>query len=260
MLIQKYEKNDLLNKILLPTLIIISLLTIWQVLTLTLDIPKWLLPSPITISLEIYNNFPLLITHSIVTIQEIFFGFILALILGIVLAISIDKSRIVEKSIYPFIIASQTIPIIAITPLLLVWVGYGIFTKIIIVALISFFPIVVNMVDGLRSTDNSIEKMAITLGATKFQLLTLIRIPSSLPYLFSGMKIGISISVIGAVIGEWVGASSGLGYLMLQSAPRFQTALVFASIVFLSIIGITLFSFIQVLEYRLIKWHRFSNY
>lgn len=260
MINQTHEKYELINIISLPTLVIISLLIIWQILTIILDIPKWLLPSPITILMEIYNNFSLLIGHSLVTIQEIFFGFIFALILGIALAISIDKSRVVEKSIYPFVIASQTIPIIAITPLLLVWIGYGIFTKIIIVALISFFPIVVNMVDGLRSTDISIEKMAITLGANKFQLLTLIRIPSSLPYLFSGMKIGISISVIGAVIGEWVGASSGLGYLMLQSAPRFQTALVFASIFFLSIIGISLFTFIQVLEYKLVRWNRFSNY
>jgi ABC-type nitrate/sulfonate/bicarbonate transport system permease component len=115
------------------------------------------------------------------------------------------------------------------------------------------------MIDGLRSTDNSIEKVALTLGATKLQILRLIRIPSSIPYLFSGMKIGISVSVIGAVIGEWVGASSGLGYLMLQAAPRFQTTLVFASIVFLSIMGLSLFAFIQIIEYRFTKWNRFSS-
>ncbi len=156
---------------------------------------------------------------------------------------------------YPFVIASQTIPIIAIAPLLLVWIGYGIQPKIIVVALISFFPIVVNMVDGLRSVDADTVRMLRTLGASRWQVFRLLQVPTSLPYLFSGAKVAVAVAVIGAVIGEWVGASAGLGYLMVQSAPRFQTSMVFAAIIVLSVIGVTLFGLVSLLERRALAWH-----
>ena len=221
-----------------------------------MDVPQWLLPSPSVIGMELVVRAELLFQHAIVTLSEILAGFLLAFVTGVVLAVAIAYSRLLERSVYPFVIASQTIPIIAIAPLLLVWIGYDIRPKILVVALISFFPLVVNMVDGLRSVDPDAVKMFRTLGATPWQIFRKLQIPGSLPYLFSGMKISAAIAVIGAVIGEWVGASSGLGYLMLQASPRFQTALVFAAIAILSFIGISLFFLVNLLEYIFLPWDR----
>ena len=161
-----------------------------------------------------------------------------------------------ERALYPFIIASQTIPIIVIAPMLLIWVGYGLAPKVIVVALISFFPIVVNMVDGLKSVDRDMVNLMRTLGANRRQVFFKVQVPTSLPYLFSGMRVAIAVSVIGAVIGEWVGSSEGLGYLMLRSKPQFLTERVFASIVILSALGIGLFASVGIVERLAIPWRR----
>ena len=157
-------------------------------------------------------------------------------------------------ALYPFIIASQTVPIIVIAPMLLVWIGYGLTPKIIVVALISFFPIVVNTVDGMRSVDSDMHKMMRTMGANRWTIFLKVQVPISMPYLFSGLRVAIAVSVIGAVIGEWVGSSEGLGYLMIRSKPQFQTERVFAAIAILSVMGIVLFASIGLLERFLIPW------
>ena len=138
--------------------------------------------------------------------------------------------------------------------MLLVWIGYGLAPKVIVVALISFFPIVVNMVDGMKAVDPDIQKLMYTLGGKKSQVFSKVMIPSSLPYLFSGLRVAIAMSVIGAVIGEWVGSSEGLGYLMIRSKPQFQTERVFAAIVILSFIGVGLFCLITYLEKIFVPW------
>lgn len=239
----------------LPTIIILGFLGIWQSAVWMFQIPQWLLPTPSAIAIELVNSRVLLWEHTIVTIQEIIIGFLFALVAGISLALSISYSRLMEKSLYPFVVASQTIPIIAIAPLLLIWVGYGIAAKVIVVALICFFPITVNLVDGLKSVDSDMVNMMNTLGGSRWQLFTKLQIPSSLPFLFSGLKIGVAVSVIAAVIGEWVGASAGLGYLMTLSIPYFLTARVFAAIVVLSILGVSLFLFTVLLEKITLPWY-----
>ena len=181
-------------------------------------------------------------------------GFGLALASGVLLATAIGMSRTLERALYPFIIASQTIPIIVIAPMLLIWVGYGLAPKVIVVALISFFPIVVNMVDGLASVDRDMIRLMRTLGANRWQIFLKVRVPASLPYLFSGVRVAIAVSVIGAVIGEWVGSSEGLGYLMLRSKPQFLTERVFAAIVILSALGVALFASVGIAERLAIPW------
>ena len=166
-----------------------------------------------------------------------------------------DSSRVLERSVYPIVIASQTVPIIAIAPLLLIWVGYGLTPKIIIVALICFYPIAVNTVDGLKATDPDMINLLRTLGASRWQIFTKLQIPTSLPFMFSGIKIGVSVSVIAAVIGEWVGASEGLGYLITYSQPLFLTARVFAAIIVLSVMGIGLFAVSYISERIIMPWH-----
>jgi putative hydroxymethylpyrimidine transport system permease protein len=240
---------------LLPAAILIGLLIAWELWVQLADVPKWQLPAPSAVVKELGSSSDLLWTHTLVTLQEIVIGFLAALIAGLVLAGGIAYSRVLERSVYPIVIASQTVPIIAIAPLLLIWVGYGLTPKIIIVALICFYPIAVNTVDGLKATDPDMVNMLRTLSASRWQIFTKLQIPTALPFMFSGIKIGVSVSVIAAVIGEWVGASEGLGYLITYSQPLFLTARVFAAIFVLSVMGISLFVLAVIAERMMMPWH-----
>lgn len=243
----------------LPYLLVIIVLGTWEGAVRFLNVARWLLPPPSNIMMELVESRNLFLRHTWVTLEEVLLGFTVALTLGIVVAMLISSSKIIERSVYPFVIASQTIPVIAIAPLLLIWIGYGIWPKIIVVVLVSFFPIVVNTVDGLKSADQDILNLMRTLGASKWQIFTKVQIPSSLPFIFSGVRVAITMSVIGAVIGEWVGASAGLGYLMTRSAPQFLTDRVFASIFVLSVMGIALFGTVVLVERYAMPWHRIKK-
>ena len=239
----------------LPSLaIVVAILFCWELFVRIWDIADWLLPAPSAVGYTLYDSAGLLAGHTLVTLEEVILGFVLALISGMVLASAITLSKTIEKALYPFIIASQTVPIIVIAPMLLVWIGYGLTPKIIVVALISFFPIVVNTVDGMRSVDSDMHKMMRTMGGNRWTIFLKVQVPISMPYLFSGLRVAIAVSVIGAVIGEWVGSSEGLGYLMIRSKPQFQTERVFAAIAILSVMGIVLFASIGLLERFLIPW------
>ena len=241
----------------LPSLlIVVAILVAWEMYVRVFDVQTWLLPAPSDIGTALYNDAGLLWRHTRVTLSEIIVGFGLALASGVLLATAIGLSRTLERAIYPFVIASQTIPIIVIAPMLLIWVGYGLAPKVIVVALISFFPIVVNMVDGLKSVDRDMVNLMRTLGANRLQVFFKVQVPTSLPYLFSGMRVAIAVSVIGAVIGEWVGSSEGLGYLMIRSKPQFLTERVFAAIAILSVMGVGLFASIGIIERFAIPWWR----
>ena len=239
----------------IPILILLGLVGLWEFWVQVWEVPKWQLPSPSDIGLELSASRGLLWHHMLVTLEEIVLGFTVALGTGLILASGIAYSRILERSVYPIVIASQTIPIIAIAPLLLIWVGYGITPKVIIVALICFYPIAVNSVDGLKAVDSDMANMMKTLGASRWQIFNKLQIPTALPFMFSGIKVGISVSVIAAVIGEWVGGSAGLGYLITYSQPLFLTSRVFASIVVLSAMGISLFLLAGFLERMMLPWY-----
>ncbi len=231
------------------------LLGVWELLAHTLDIEPWLLPAPSEIAEELADSFSLLMEHARITLQEVVVGFVIAALLGSLLAAAISWSRIVERSLYPIVIASQTIPIITLAPLLLVWVGPEMTSKVIVVVLISFFPVVVSLVDGLRSADADMANMMRTLGASRLQLLTKLRLPAALPYLFSGLKVAAVTSVIGAVVGEWVGGRGGLGWLMKVSGPQFRTDRVFAAIFVLSVAAVLLFLLVVLAEKWALRHH-----
>ena len=201
----------------LPAAVIAVAMAAWEAAVRLLDVAQWLLPPPSAIGAELMASRDLLLRHTWVTLGEVVLGFALALVVGVALASFIAYSRIVERAVYPFVIASQTVPVIVIAPLLLSWIGYGIWPKVIVVVLLSFFPIVVNTVDGLKSADPDLLRMMRTLGANRWQLFVKVQAPTCLPFLFSGLRVAIALSVIGAVVGEWVGASAGLGYLMTRS-------------------------------------------
>jgi ABC-type nitrate/sulfonate/bicarbonate transport system permease component len=240
---------------LLPFAILTGLVALWESWVRLAEVPKWQLPAPSAVAVELGVSRALLWDHTLVTLEEIAVGFVAALAAGLVLAAAIAYSRVIERSVYPIVIASQTVPVIAIAPLLLIWVGYGLAPKIIIVSLICFYPIAVNTVDGLKAVDSDMLNMVRALGASRWQVFTKLQIPTAMPFMFSGIKIGVSVSVIAAVIGEWVGASEGLGYLITYSQPLFLTARVFAAIFVLSVMGISLFVLAATAERMMMPWH-----
>ncbi len=227
----------------------------WEGLVAVNDVPAWKLPPPSGIAVEMWEARALLASHTWVTLAEVLAGFAIALVAGVTLAGLISISSTMARVLYPPVIASETVPWIVIAPLLLIWVGYGMQHKVIVVALIALFPIVVNTADGLRSADPDMVSLLRALGASRRQVFAKVQVPSSLPSLFSGIKIAVTASVIGAVVGEWVGSSEGLGYLAIRSKSQFLTDRVLASIFLLCLMGIALFLVAALAERRLLPWY-----
>jgi ABC-type nitrate/sulfonate/bicarbonate transport system permease component len=238
-----------------PAVLLAVLVAAWELAVRIFDVQDWLLPPPMAIAVELADSFDVLMQHAGTTAAEIAIGFIIAAGAAAILASAIAWSRLLERSIYPLVIASQTIPIIALAPLLLVWIGPDITSKVVVVVLISFFPIVVNLADGLRNTDVDMTSMMRTLGASRRQTFFKLQVPMALPYFFSGLKVGAVGAVIGAVVGEWVGARGGLGWLMKVSSPQFLTERVFAAIFVLSIIAVLLFAAVKGAERWALRNH-----
>jgi ABC-type nitrate/sulfonate/bicarbonate transport system permease component len=245
------------NRWLWPLAILLLLLGAWELAVHLTDLPAWQLPPPSAIARSFVNDHALLWKHTLVTLKEVLLGFGLALIAGVLVGFAIDASTILERAFYPLIIASQTIPMVALAPLLLIWFGYGLLPKVLVAALVCFFPIAVNTVDGLRVADREMLSLLKSMGARSAQQIRMVKIPAALPSLFTGARIAITFSVIGAVFGEMVGASEGLGYLMQRSAAQFQTARVFAAIVILAAMGVGLFVVVTLLERIALPWRRF---
>jgi NitT/TauT family transport system permease protein len=215
----------------------------------------WLLPSPKLIYLNTMKWGRFLPMHTLVTLYETIAGFLLALAIGIPLAVLIVYSSVLRNTIYPVLLVLQSVPKVAIAPLLVIWVGAGEMSKILIVAIVAFFPIVVDSATGLNSVEPELLELSHSLHATKLQIFFRIRFPWALPYIFSGMKVAISLSVIGAVIGEFVGSDRGLGFLVLMATGEMNTALVFGVLVVLSALGILAFAAINILEKMICPWY-----
>jgi ABC-type nitrate/sulfonate/bicarbonate transport system permease component len=249
-----------LRTVLAPAAVICALLLAWEaaaqwdVLADLLSIEDFLIPAPSEIAEVLWTERSLLADDAWVTLQEVVLGFGLALVAGLALAIVIHLSETARRALYPLLVASQTVPLVVIAPILVVWFGFGIVPKLLIVALICFFPITVNAYDGLRSVDPELLKMMRTLGASRLQSLRRAELPWALPFAFSGAKIAIAVAVIGAVFGEWAGSDSGLGHLILVSSSELSTALTFAAIVVLSAIAISLFVLLSLVERRVVNW------
>jgi len=235
-------------------LIVVAILGVWEGYVQVFNVERWFLPAPSVIATTIGEDYGLISRHTWVTLEEVIIGFALALAGGVFLASCIVLSRTLERAAYPIIIASPTIPWLVVAPLLLIWFGHGLAPKVIVVALIAFFPIVVNTVDGLRSVDPELVNLMRTLEASRWQIFMKVQLPSAMPFLFSGTKVAVAVSVIGAVVGEWVGSSEGLGYFIIRSKSQFLTERVFAGIVVLSAMGIALFVLVGAIERLAIPW------
>lgn len=233
---------------LVPPLIILgAFLAIWELLIWVLDIPPWLMPAPSAVVARFFKM-DTLWYHTGLTLLEAMAGFAASAIIGIALSAGIVHSKFLERGVFPYIIVSNSIPIIAIIPLLTIWFGFGIAPKIMISAIITFFPIVTNTTRGLKSADPRILDFMHSINATRSEIFFKVQLPSALPFIFAGFKIAASLSLVGAVVGEFYGSDRGLGYLIISSATQLRTDLLFVSIVVLAVLGVSLFSIFGKLE------------
>lgn len=245
---------------LLPLALIALLLGLWQVAASTgaiadaLSLEDFLVPSPSEIAGALWESRGLLAENAWVTLREILLGILCALVVGIGFAVLMHRWRILRDATYPLIVASQTIPIVVISPILLVWFGYGIGPKIFIIALICFFPITVNALGGLRSVDPEAVKMMRSLDASPWQRFRRVEAPAALPSLFSGIKIAVVVAPIGAVFAEWVGADAGLGRLIQSDLANYQVARQFAAVAVLSAMALALIGLTTLAERRVVTW------
>jgi ABC-type nitrate/sulfonate/bicarbonate transport system permease component len=245
---------------LLPALFLAALIGIWQLaasiglLADVLGLEDFLVPSPSEIAQAAWDSRSLLAENAWVTLREILLGFGLAVAAGVAFAMAMHFSLLVRRSTYPLVIASQTIPIVAVAPILVLWFGFGIVPKILVVALVCFFPITVATLNGLSAADPEASKMMRSLDASRWQIFRRLSAPNALPYLFTGMKISVVFAPIGALFGEWVGASAGLGHLILQDNAQLETARLFAAVAILSAIGLALFGLTALAERRVVTW------
>ena len=233
------------------------LLIVWQIVVTALGVSDFILPTPLQILKVTIRFFPQLLRHTWTTTVEILLGFAIGNAVAVAMAVCIVNSRVVERALYPLIIASQTVPKVAVAPLFLIWFGSGLTPKVVIAAIVCFFPTVVNTVQGLRATDERAIDLFRLVAASRRQVFVKLQFPSALPYFFAGLKISIALAVIGAIIGEWVGANSGLGYLIMYSTQTLRTDLMFAALLVVSLLGILLY-LVAVLFERLFSWRASS--
>jgi len=228
----------------------------WELSVRIFKIHPVIMPSPSHIAQVIFQDWTLLWSNMAFTLVEVLLGFGVGFLTGFVLAILIVYSPTLERALYPLVVASQTIPVFAIAPLLVIWFGFGVWPKVIITALIVFFPICVNEVEGLRSAEPEMIDLLRSLKASRWKRFRLVEFPASIPYLLAGTQVGIAYSVIGAVIGEWVGSNRGIGALMLSANAMLRTDRVFAAIIVLSVVALVLFVGVALLTRWLTPWKR----
>lgn len=239
----------------LPIIVFFFLLIlIWEFAVVFFEIESWILPSPVEIIREIFLTRELLLKHSLRTLFESILGLIISSFAGIVTGIIIFHFDILKRTFYPLLVISQTVPIVILIPLLVIWFGFGILPKILIVILACFFPAAVNTIDGLSTADRDMISLLKSMGASSWQIFTKVRIPAALPMIFSGMRISATYAVMAAVVAEWMGSDLGLGVFIVRSSNSYLTARVFAGIVFISLFSILLFKSIDLLEKILIPW------
>lgn len=243
-----------------PALVLtLALLALWELYVRAGDVSVQVLPSPIAIIQALFNNWSVIYDNTLQTLLETVLGLTLAALLGLLLAITLDISSWVRRAVYPLLITSQTIPIIALAPLLLIWIGYDIRPKLIVVTLYCFFPIAVATVDGMASAEPELIKLLHSMRATRWQILRLVRLPGAMPAFFSGLRIAAAYSVVGAIFGEYVGAEKGLGIYMQKAANSFATINVFAAILVTTILSLLLFGLVSLIERIALPWYHGSN-
>jgi NitT/TauT family transport system permease protein len=231
------------------------LVVLWQVLVPTLAVPKYILPTPLDIWSRAVVAWPILWANMLVTLQSVLAGYALAVVVSIPLAMLLAYSPVLEGVAYPILVFLQIIPKIALAPLLVIWFGFGIQSKILITFLLSFFPIVVDSIVGFKSVPPTLVQLASSMRARPLALFFKIRLPAALPNIFAGLKISIALATTAAIVGEFVGADRGLGYLLQRANGDLDTELLFAALCLLSLMGLVLYFIVEAIERYAIPWH-----
>ncbi|HNT52872.1 MAG TPA: ABC transporter permease [Candidatus Syntrophosphaera sp.] len=243
------------SQYLLPLAFLVLLLAVWQVIGSRASVGFWVLPTPLSI-LQVFIGQPGLIwQHLKPTLWESLIGLALATLLGVLFALAMHSSRLIRQIFYPYLVVSQTVPIIAVAPLIILWFGFGIAAKIFVVVLVCFFPIALGLFDGLRQVPVEQIRLLKSMGASAWKIYRLLKLPSALPNFFTGLKLAATYSVMGAVIGEWLGGNAGLGIYLTRATRSFRTEHVFAAILAIVLLSLLIFGCVALLDRVLLNWH-----
>ena len=240
--------SNLTGRIGYPLAGVVLLVAVWWGYCLALDVPTAVLPTPDKVAVAFVQRFDLLLKEGWVTLQETMLGFALALGIGLPMAVAIANSRRLNLMFYPLLVGLQSVPKVALAPIVLVWLGTGIESKLAIVWLVAFFPIIIDTAAGLRSTPRELVELARSLKASPWQMFYKVQFPAALPFVLTGAKVAITLAVIGAVIGEFMGSSAGLGYLLLSATSQLNTPLAFAALFALSFLGMAVYALVELVE------------
>ncbi|HEY0836528.1 MAG TPA: ABC transporter permease [Azospirillum sp.] len=243
-----------MNRLLRALVTLAVLLVAWQALVWATEVPRYILPGPLLVAGALQRHAPLLLQHGLTTLAEILLGLTLGVALGTGSALVLASVRAARRWLMPLLVVSQAIPVFALAPVLVLWLGYGMASKVAMATLVIYFPVTTALFDGLRRTEPGWLDLARTMGASKAAALWHLRLPAALPALASGVRVAVAVAPIGAIIGEWVGSSAGLGYLMLHANARMQVDLLFAALFVLGAFAVTLYAAVDTLLRRALPW------
>ena len=249
----KRRSESIRNK-LLPLGTFCLILLIWWLISVTGLVPSYMLPSPLAVAQAFVKDFPNLLTHAVVSVQEAIYGLIIGIALAFVIATAMDRFETLEKALMPLLVVTQTIPTIAIAPLLVLWMGFGMAPKITLVVVTTFFPIAVGLLDGYKSVDPDEINLLRSMKASRIQIFSHVKIPEALPYFFSGLKVAASYAVVGAVISEWLGGFEGLGVYMTRVRKAYAFDKMFAVIILIIIVSLLLMALVNLIKVLVMPW------
>ena len=249
------KKSENIGSKLAPIIFVVLLLIIWQVVVTAGGIEKYIMPAPTDVIKVLVTEFKTMIPHILETLYEGMVGFLIAIVLSIILAIIMDRFSLVKKALYPVLVISQTIPTVALAPLFIIWFGFGALPKIIVVVIVCFFPIVISIVDGLEGVDKDLINHFKLMGASKLKIFLHLKLPYGMINFFSGMRIAATYSIMGAVIGEWLGGDKGLGVYMTRARSAYALDKMFAAIVIIVVISMAIFLLVSIMEKVFTPWN-----
>lgn len=239
-----------------PLIAFLLLLGIWELSVRSSQLPIWLLPSPLQVGTALIDKLPLLLSHTGITIMEAGLGFLLSILFAFLIGVLLDNVRWIKQAFYPFLIVSQTIPLITLAILFVIWFGFGLLPKILVVILVCFFPIAINFIEGLNNVDEDQIQLFRSMGAKRLQIFRMVKLPAAMPSFFAGMRISATYSIMAAIIGEWMGSASGLGYFMTLAQKSFRVDQVLAAVLIICVLSLCLVCLVELLVKILIPWNQ----
>jgi putative hydroxymethylpyrimidine transport system permease protein len=239
-----------------PLALLAAAVGVWELVVRAAHVPDYLFPAPSAVASSLADDAGLLGQATLVTLREVVLGFLLAVAVAVVIAVVLHFSAALRRALLPILVLSQTVPTVLLAPILVILLGYGIEPKLVVVAVVCFFPVVVNTVDGLRSADQELVRMMRTLHGGRLAIFRRVELPGALPAIFSGARVAATYAAVGAVFGEWAGSSAGLGFVILQAQPALETARIFAAVLVLSALALALYALVTFAERLLVPWQQ----